>query len=312
MLGAGAIAGLALSLSPALGETAAPEPVSIPSSNYAGHVSGLEAYDIPDSAALLMRDPKTGNTIVGLAFDAEGKPLEVHKATRSGSDAVPPQLDIHLPTGQVDSLIAHLRGVSTQEEFDAAVRAWKNGVSAAQAAPVAGTPPAPRLAQLPTKPGDEVLYIALSGARWIAVGPRSAPPVYLLTNITCDACISAWNALLPAARDGKIQLRLVLAPTDEKNMEVLARIAADKDVVGRIEKVTSKAFSGDLPEEADPDQAAVIEANLKANLKTAQGFNIGLPPVIAYESKEGARYTRNAPDIDALVSDLAAPQAGDR
>lgn len=284
-------------------EPPAPAAQSVSPEQFSGKIGGLEAYRVPQSQTLLFRDPVTGNSIVGLAFDADGNRITLFAGERPGHDATPEKLAITLPETELKSLVTHLRGVKSQAEFDAAIRNWKNGVPDADAK--TAPDPAPSVARLPTKPGDESLYIALSGAKWISFGPDGAPPVYLLSNGNCEGCAAAWRKLFEPAKAGKIQLRLILAPTSDANMDFLIAAASSP----RLPEILSKgAIEAQSPKsDAPAERIARISENLAANLKMAKGFSLGLPPVIAYESKKGARYFRTAPETPDLLDDIELP-----
>jgi len=276
-------------------------------------IAGLPVIKMNSGPIVKIEDPKTGISIVGIAYDRNGIAVSGDANPASG----------HGRTPDIQSLIDHLGGVSDQAEFDAAIRDWQQGhpspkgddstsfstaqtgthhaLAGAKFASGRGKEAEPTL---PVKPGDESLLFALSGAAWIGVGRKGAPIVYMITSVSCHDCIESMNELLPLAQKGQIDLRLIFAPTDDQNLIKLSYIAMSADVKSSIVANTISAFAPVPTEHIRSPDPKIVQA-LKKNLDLVRHFSLGHPPIIAFETQKGASYLRTMPPADHFLNILA-------
>lgn len=276
-------------------------------------IAGLDVMGSSENDLLWMRDPVSGTLIAGYAFDGDGQNLNsvnrVVSETRiedflAISPGARPDRGIVAPApGEIsgildglspdkrkialENLVARMRGVDNQAEFDIEAREWADELTTG----------------LDTAADEMTLLQAMSRSAFLQVGNESAPLFWVLVDPACKTCGNAVDAALAAAGTGKFTLRIVLAPfSGSTSSASISRILNSSDPV----KALASAFeTPSLPEAVIPDLPGDLEIAFEMNRSIAASLPNAELPIFAWRTGAGAHYAATLPDD--LKGVFAAP-----
>lgn len=248
-------------------------------------------------------------------------------------------------------LVQDLRDAQTQEQFLAAIAAWRADIDrmreerglprlysedgSAPLPPVASVAPAPAI---PTPPAleagaldpapaeagvadeaslertllEDVRYNAL----WFSVGANDAPSVYAFIDPTCSYSARAVSALSEQVGAGELQLRVVLAPVlSERSAGLIAGILTDeRPPLAFFDHEVGLAERGrsDLEPSEFSALPGPVQAGIQRNFEMIRDYEIPGVPFFVYETAEGARVLSGAPDGISFPGALNDPYTGAR
>lgn len=244
-------------------------------------------------------------------------------------------------------LVENLRDAQSQEQFLAAIAAWRVEIdtmrqargmprlysadgteplppgAAATPAPALSAPPpvgsqalepAPAAEEVPLEQAllEDVRYNAL----WFSVGANEAPSVYAFIDPTCSYSARAVSALSEQVAAREVQLRVVLAPVlSERSAGLIAGILTDeRPPLALFDHEVDLAERGrsDLAPAEFSELPAPVQAGVQRNFEMLRDYGIPGVPFFVYETAEGARVLSGAPDGISFPGALNDPYAGTR
>ncbi len=163
--------------------------------------------------------------------------------------------------------------------------------------------PASSAASAPPAPID-IADISDIGEKafWIRLGGAGLPAVYMLADPACPHCAAALRALAPEVIEGRLQLRLALAPfVGPDSRDLAATIMLAEDPANAAWAMLLAAGGGERPIAA-PGSAAAIgpigDALLNANLDWMRSRGIGAVPHFIWMDS-GTGYWKQAGGVQA-------------
>lgn len=330
--------------------------------------SGLAGSDSCQSPILAQVAPAAEPRVAGWDAEGAGNPPETLPSLNPGPvSATPPAVardenglmdgteiareaqdalagfDAAERRGLLLGLVEDLRDAQTQEQFLAAIAAWRveidqmrqeRGLSRlysedglAPLPPVSAATPAPALQDAPEvetqvlPAADETASLEQTlledvrhNALWFSVGANDAPSVYAFIDPTCSYSARAISALSDQVGSGQVQLRVVLAPVlSQRSAGLIAGILTDeRPPLAFFDHEVDLAERGrsDLAPAEFSDLPAPVQAGIQRNFEMIRDYGIPGVPFFVYETAEGARVLSGAPEGISFPGALNDPYTG--
>ena len=303
-------------------------------------IAGLETWGAPDNQMVFLHDPQSGVVIAGFPFDPSGAPLG------EGAEAIPEGLSrlveevfaksVPIPKDMgpeiedtlsgltpdarkaaIDDLIARLRPVTREEDFQKVSEDWladlrfqPSDVAPQEAAPASassddlGIPaqsadPEPKEISQPAPPS---LLEAMQASFGVVLGSDQAPQMVMFADPASVVCGKAIDYMAPRIEAGELSIKILpVSIVGPDGAGLLAGLLAAED------KLAAARAMG--TEEAPYARASTLQPEamegLAQNEALGQAARIPRLPFFAYATTEGPIYIDGVPGPEQIEKILA-------